>query len=418
MMRTAALFLAAVLALSAPGAAQDRIRSPDYTGEEAIEPCFDWQTGFEFLRCERLPIPGQTGMMGQTYTLDGGARRTLTEDPRITAGNIDPLAMAADDGSGPTAEVTGTGAPQDRAAVAPATGSTTESIIAGGGTDAAGSGLTDAGGTDADEGDTPRSKIVEEVFDLPPVVAVFPGRAEILPMATAHLNRIETPFSDPMVRTSAQADALNVEFDQNYIYVSVTQPVTLFIHQRGYPDPAVVVSLVPQRISPRQVKLAIPPSMTAQVKKNQAVATAAASGTDAAAGPKTNSAGIRRASPSGAATGSLAHLIQTFAKGRVPKGFKSVSVSAWSTKSFCRTTGGARFTFEQGAAVASNDYVIVRGMVTASRKISLDERVCALNPETLAVAFSPRTEVGPDHPTDFFVLMRRPGAPIQSVKGG
>ena len=405
MIRPVACPMFALLLMSAAAAAQDRIRSPDYTGEDAIEACYDWETGFDFLRCERLPIPGQTGMMGQTYTLADGSRRTLTEDPRIAAEKADPVEMAAE--LGPVApDDPGVGGMQR----ADRTGE-------GRGPDAEDPALPGTDGSDAGANEPPTSKIVEEDFELPPVVPVLPGRAEILPMATGHLNRIETPFGDPMVRTSAQADALNVEFDQNYIYVSVTQPVTLFIHQRGYPDPAVVVSLVPQRIAPRQVRLSIPPPMTAQVKKNEAAATGKAAGTTAAAGPQPNSKGIRRSTPAGRTTSSLAHLIQTFARGRVPKGFQHVSLAGYSAQSFCRATGGARFSFQQGSAVASSEYIILRGMVMSSRAFDLDERACAINPETLAVAFSPRTLVGPDHPTDFFVLIRRPDAAIRSARG-
>lgn len=401
----------AFLLLTTAAVAQERTRSPGYTGEDAVEPCFEWATDFDYVQCERLPIPGQTGMMGQTYTLADGSRRTLTEDPRVAAQSADPLAAAAEDGSSAEPPVVDGLPPSDTSDMRQRedVAASIETATRG----RSGSGSEEAAvAPDA----PPTSKIVEENFELPPVVPIIPGRAEIMAMATGHLNRIETPFSDPMVRTSAQADALNVEFDQNFIYVSLTQPVTLFIHQRGFPDPAVVVSLVPQRIAPRQVKITIPPAMAEVVKKNQAESKKAdAAGTDS--GPKPNSAGVRKTGGGGsAATSSVASVINTFAKGRVPKGYSQISLQGYDPASFCKSTLGLKFSFHQGAAIASKEFIVVRGMVTASREVSLDERICARHPETLAVAFSPRTKVGPDHPTDFFVLIRRPNASIKSAR--
>ena len=68
----------AFLLLTTAAVAQERTRSPGYTGEDAVEPCFEWATDFDYVQCERLPIPGQTGMMGQTYTLADG-----TLDPEL-----------------------------------------------------------------------------------------------------------------------------------------------------------------------------------------------------------------------------------------------------------------------------------------------------------------------------------------------
>ncbi|RWY35057.1 hypothetical protein EP867_18920, partial [Falsigemmobacter intermedius] len=68
--RAFCLSLPATLMLTTAVFAQERMRSADYDGEDAIEVCYDWQTGFEYTRCERMPLPGQAGVMGQVYTLE------------------------------------------------------------------------------------------------------------------------------------------------------------------------------------------------------------------------------------------------------------------------------------------------------------------------------------------------------------
>jgi len=414
--------ITASMLLSTATFAQDRMRSSDYDGQDAVEACFAWETGFEFVRCERMPIPGQSGRIGQVYSLTDGTRRTLTIDPRTASSDaldadplIDNLSVAIDQAVRTRSQDDDTLQSEEVSA------SSTEDLLEIGD----GLGALDASALEVETADEPtaneppKSQIVAENFVMPSVVAFIPGRAEIMPMATGHLNRIETPFSDPMVRTSADPSALNVEFDQNFVYVSVTQPVTLFIHEKGHPDPAIVVSLVPQLIAPRQVKITLPPSIMTQVKKNGAAqrSSNAAEKKATFTGPKANSSGIRREPSKTAATNTVAHLIQTFAQGRVPRNFKQIALDGYAAASFCKNNSGVRFSFRQGAVVASKDYIIVRGMVTSTRKVTLDERDCAKHPETLAVAFSPRTIVSPEHPTDFFVLIRRPSASIQSARG-
>lgn len=413
--RAFCLSLPATLMLTTAVFAQERMRSADYDGEDAIEVCYDWQTGFEYTRCERMPLPGQAGVMGQVYTLEDGSRRTLTVDPRSAP--VDPVAAAAET-SETLAATLGTATPPQED-IGAAIDAAARSRNGGTGQSQPDSAAVIEDG-DAPQADEPaKSSLVEENFVLPPVVAFIPGRAEILPMATGHLNRIETPFSQPEVRTSAEPSAINVQFDQNFVYVSVTQPVTLFIHEKGHPDPAIVVSLVPQLIAPRQVKFTLPPSTMETVRKNAAslaATTARASGA-APTGPAANSRGVRRASPQAAATNTLAHLIQTFAQGRIPRGFRQVSLQGYDPAAFCGGASGVSFSFRQGAAIASNDYIIVRGMASSGTRTTLDERKCARHPDTLAVAFNPRTIIGPDQPTDFFVLIRRPNASIQTARG-
>lgn len=409
-LRAICLSLPAALMLTTAVGAQERMRSADYDGEDAIEVCYGWQTGFEFTRCERMPIPGQTGLMGQVYSLADGSRRTLTADPRSVP--ADPVSAAAETSETLTQNlptVEDIGASIDEAARGRLAQAGPSEVEENHSDDLKGAG---------EEGDNTKNSIVVENFVLPSVVAFIPGRAEIMPMATGHLNRIETPFTDPEIRTSAEPPDINFQFDQNYIYVSVVQPVTLFIHEKGIPDPAIVVSFVPQLIAPRQVKITLPPSTMEIVRKNaKAQKAATKSASSAPVGPAANSSGIRRASPQAAATNTLAHLIQTFAQGRVPRGFTQTALQGYSPASFCSGVSGVTFSFAQGAAVASNEYIIVRGMASSRARVTLDERNCARHPDTLAVAFNPRTIIGPDQPTDFFVLIRRPAASIKTARG-
>ena len=395
-MRNLPVLVAAAVALSSPSPAQERIRSPQYTGE-SVEECYEWQVDFDAVSCVRRPLAGSAGIMAQIYTLQDGSLRNLTQDPGIAGLTGTPTNVGEEPGietiplpplAPPEPEVADSGVAEMEDPLVGPVDRPKETLVSG----------------------------AEPSPLLPPVIMIRSRRTEILPIATGHLNRIETPFSDPAaVAATSQGKTLDLQFDQNFIYVSVTSPVTLFIHQRGFPDPAIAVSLVPHRIAPRQVKLTLPPEQLEEVKKNEQ--SAAETRKPDARAPRSsdaNSRGVTRNPPQNSLGQTLAGYIQTFAKGRLPRGFTQISVHGYDPTSFCKRIRGVTYDFLQGAAIASNEYIILRGMVSARQEVELDERDCARDPQTLAVAFSPRTNIGPRQPTDFFVLLRKQNSVIQT----
>lgn len=402
MTRVISALVATAAVLATPVVGQERTRSPQYSGE-AVDNCYQWSVGFEHVNCARRPLPG-SGLMAQVYTLTDGSFRTLTQDPAIQS--TEETEESAEEK--PAFETVQS--ENDKAET-----ETTEAEVEEDPRLAVEDPLPDA--TDLPKGAGPATADPSAELLLPPVIMTQPGRTELVPTATGHLNRIETPFSDPVARAAARdGDTLDLQFDQNFIYASVTSPVTLFIHQRGHPDPAIAVSLIPQRIAPRQVRLALPAMQLVEAEKNNKTASQKPKAAPAAATtrtPKANSRGVTRNQPGGKPGQTLAGYIQTFAKGRVPKGFTQISAQGYNPASFCKRISGVTYSFAQGAAVVSNDYIIIRGLASANRAVELDERDCALNSQTLAVAFSPRTKIGPRQPTDFFVLLRKQQAAVK-----
>lgn len=333
----------ASLVVAAPVAAQEneRIRSSGYAGEAGRSECTEWSVGFEFDRCERMPLPGDPETFGQVYTLPDGGMRRLTVDPEANTTDADDLdprdgMSLVDSVTEAVTELADDSAADDReaagAAIAGATAERAGEMVPEPDIEADGSvSVAEAGEGASTNAEEETSEIIEENFVLPPVVASIPGRADIMPMAMGHLNRIETPFSDPMVRSAAAADAMTIEFDQNFVYVAVTQPVTLFIHEKGYPDPAIVVSLVPQRIAPRQVRVTLPSTAMREVEQHAATIKANNAPKKAAAEPKpkANRAGVRREPEPRAATNTVAHMVQDFSQGKLPPGFMNISLEGF-----------------------------------------------------------------------------------------
>lgn len=437
--------------------------------------CETWDVGFEYASCDRMEWPGSEGGYQQIYTLPAGERRSFRFDPQVSLLARSSEAVSPDTSSEPSGDrgrslpmtiaeqiaarkaEQGKPAPSEnndkeddtphrrRSAAAAASSqeiqqdeivqqaeapqpdlemslsdSSSETsrdnpLIEPRGPDQSllRQSRREAGGSSRSVTDSQPPVVVQEEFVLPNQVTIIPGRAELMPMAIGHLNRIETPFTDPMVRTSAAADALSVEFDQNFVYVSLNQAVTLFIHERGHPDPAVVVALIPEQIAPRQVRINVPSTIAAQIKKQAPRPTKpTATGAGKTSGPRANTAGVTRQNPAGLGSRSAKAVrdLRTFSEGKMPRGFQHGQISNYHVADFCRGAQGVTFSFNEGSMIFDGTNYIVRGMAEtrSGKPIDLNEQWCMQQPGSLAAGFFPKTQISQGSPTDFFVIVTRP----------
>lgn len=97
----------------------------------------------------------------------------------------------------------------------------------------------------------PRAKKKE----LKPVqINMKPGVNEIVAIAKGHLNRVVTPFSNPIVSTVSDAD---ISTKENVVYVSTynSSPVTIFVTQKDSESVALSLTLVPKKVPPQEIFL-------------------------------------------------------------------------------------------------------------------------------------------------------------------
>lgn len=86
------------------------------------------------------------------------------------------------------------------------------------------------------------------------VVVITPGANQILPVSQHHLNRLITPFSNPEILTSSN---ITSEVKDNVIYLNLNEeaPATLFVKEKGEEGVALNLTLLPQKIPPREIQL-------------------------------------------------------------------------------------------------------------------------------------------------------------------
>jgi conjugal transfer pilus assembly protein TraK len=92
----------------------------------------------------------------------------------------------------------------------------------------------------------------------PAKLSVRPGIVEVIPIALHHLNRIRTPFSDPEVETVNETVMIEAKGSVIYVSTDVRDPISLFVTERGQPDLALSLQLMPARIPQIETSLEIP----------------------------------------------------------------------------------------------------------------------------------------------------------------
>ena len=90
----------------------------------------------------------------------------------------------------------------------------------------------------------------------PQQLKVTPGINELIPIAVGHLNRLVTPFDNPVVTTTSQA---TTSTHGKIVYVATADetPVTLYITPGDNQDIALSLTLIPKRIPAREIHLSL-----------------------------------------------------------------------------------------------------------------------------------------------------------------
>ena len=90
-------------------------------------------------------------------------------------------------------------------------------------------------------------------------ITVSPGVNQIITIAIGHSNRIITPFANPQVNSTSLTEQDSVLIKDNVVYVtsSKSNPISLFITDKGNENLAISLTLLPRKIPSREVKLAL-----------------------------------------------------------------------------------------------------------------------------------------------------------------
>lgn len=222
------------------------------------------------------------------------------------------------------------------------------------------------------------------------IIVVESGVNQIVPVAVGHLNRLVTPFQAPAVPTVSGA---KIEVKGNVVYISTDEevPVSIFITEKGDESRAINLTLIPQRIPPRELFLQMP-DIVAGFGAGIPAANARAQGWE------TSQPYVE----------TLRALFRHLALGEVPQGYSILRPSASMKLPQC-SMQGLNVDFRNGQVLQGHSFVVYVGVArnVSGDPVEITEAGCA-DWHTAAVAGWPHTMVAPGQATEIYVAQRIP----------
>ena len=223
----------------------------------------------------------------------------------------------------------------------------------------------------------------------PQQLQVKPGINELIPIAIGHLNRLVTPFDNPVVTTTSQATTSS---KGKIVYVATADetPVTLYITPGDNQDIALSLTLIPKHIPAREIHLSLDKDTYKVLTKLQQQATSSGKSVDKEQDYITT----------------LKKLFRDLGLQKTPPGF-SLRDPGKTEHIRCQQD---RVQIRTGQLLEGQDLVILVGVArnNGTTSIEFDERACATTEnEVLAVAVWPKVVLGPNESTELYVAIRR-----------
>jgi conjugal transfer pilus assembly protein TraK len=241
---------------------------------------------------------------------------------------------------------------------------------------------------DASVLNTPPQQAVTSV--APQTLQVKPGINELMPIAVGHLNRLVTPFDNPVVTTTSQA---TTRTQGKIVYVATADetPVTLYITPGDNQDIALSLTLIPKRIPAREIHLSLDQETYKRLTQWQRQSTTSS---DKPANQEQNY------------ITTLKQLFRDLGLQKTPNGF-SLRDPSQAEQIHCHQD---RLRIRTGQLLEGPELLIFVGVAhnTGVIPIEFDERACAsAQDEVLAVAAWPKVVLGPGESTELYVAIRR-----------
>lgn len=239
-----------------------------------------------------------------------------------------------------------------------------------------------------------------------PRVNVLPGVNVVIPIARNQPNRLLTPFKHPQVLSTdlqgGQGDNCGEACVQgSVLYVSTDQakPVTAFITERGREDIAISVTMIPERIAPRQVEFLLPKSVMEKLNITDVGAVEGSS----------NQARVWEQSQPYINT--LKESFKAIALGQVPQGFSLRNAKSSDKLPVCKQHG-LSFDFRKGQVLEGHNLMVYVGVVKndSSASVEFNETRCG-NWNVAAVTSFPLKVLDKGDQTEVYVAVKREKKP-------
>lgn len=250
---------------------------------------------------------------------------------------------------------------------------------------------------------SPATSVASSVINRSGTVLVLPGQNTVIPIARNQPNRILTPFKSPQVLstdlTGGKGDDCGeacVRGRVVYISTDQTKPVTAFITEKNREDIAISVTMIPERIAPRQVELKLPEETMRALASNSSSGMVMGD-SDAAQAWEAGQPYVTM----------LRDTFREVALGNVPQGYTLRSVSRKDQLPRCIQDGLA-INFKDGQVLEGHNINVYVGTIenVSDEAIEFIEQECG-DWNTAAVTSYPLKVLRPKQVTEVYVAVKR-----------
>ncbi|WP_224424410.1 type-F conjugative transfer system secretin TraK [Modicisalibacter sp. MOD 31.J] len=221
-------------------------------------------------------------------------------------------------------------------------------------------------------------------------VALVPGVNQVIKIARGHLNRIITPFENPVVHTTSTAK-VNTEGQVLYVASQSSSPSTLYVSPEGQRDLALSITLLPRGIAPREVRLSIAGA------PGRVYASAARAGEWERSRPYVHT---------------IKDAVSRLALGEVPPGY---GLREWRSSDAPMNCAQPGIEVNPGQVLSGSELILLVGTATnnANERLEIEEATCR-RAGVLAVAAWPKASLAPGERTELYIVMRRALETVES----
>lgn len=226
-----------------------------------------------------------------------------------------------------------------------------------------------------------------DVKPPPAEIVAKPGHNYVFAIAKDHLNRLVTPFADPMIKTMSTE---SITTDRGIVYVAATQssaPIAMFVYDRQDPETALSLTLVPMVMPPVSTQISI-----------DGYATAERFGT-----PRAVQAAQATESDSDYVS-TLSSIMSDIALGRLPDGYGLMPVAGYpALMPECLWTG---VDVVPRQLLSGSSYTVFVALVEnkQAREVELPESACN-EPQVRAVGLWPNNTLAPGGRAELYVVV-------------
>lgn len=230
-----------------------------------------------------------------------------------------------------------------------------------------------------------------------------PGINQIIPIAIGHPNRIVTPFGKPSI-TSTTLEPGDKDgcgelcIKQNVVYVATSKehPVTMFITEKGSEARALSLTMVPQRIPPREIFLSLDEQsiLPGMFSNNKA----------------------KKWEQSQPYIKTITRIFRKMALGEIPNGYSMNRVTSHISVPSCAMEG-IDVSFAGGQMMMGHHLTVFVGIATnqSDTPVEFQEQSCG-NWDVAAVTSWPHKMLAPGQSTEVYVAVKRHQAKGSATK--